>query len=70
MNKLDALRRVTKPMTEAKVTEIVRVRYGNVRQNASSDDVGAVQRAAGLPRRKAERKATTTPQRPGRAFSF
>lgn len=39
-------------MTEATVTEIVRVRYGNLRQNASSDDQVIAQRAAGLNRRK------------------
>lgn len=58
-------------MTEAKVKDIVRLRYGNLRQNASNDDQVAVQRAAGLTRRKAERKATeATPQRPGRAFHY
>jgi hypothetical protein len=47
-------------MTEAKVTEIVRLRYGNVRQNASSDDPVTAQRALGLTRRKAERKTEVT----------
>ena len=70
MNKLQILRQVTKPMTEAKVTEIVRVRYGNVRQNASTDDQVTVQRAASLIRRKAERNVSETPQKPGRAFSY
>lgn len=69
MSKLDALRQVTKPMTEAKVMEIVRVRYGHVLQNASSDDAVTRQRAAGLARRKAERKAMVTLQSPSRAFS-
>jgi len=40
-------------MTKAKATEIVRVRYGNVRQNASTDDQVTVQRAASLIQRKA-----------------
>ena len=70
MSKLDALRKVTKPMTEAKVTEIVRLQYGQVLQNASRDDAVTVQRAAGLARRKAERKAAVASLRPGRVSSY
>ena len=69
MNKLDVLRRATKMLAEDKVTEIVQHRYGNVRQNVSSDDEVTAQRAAGLTRRKAERKTEVTPQRPGQAFT-
>lgn len=69
MSKLDALRQVTKPLTETQVAEIVRVRYGHVLQNASSDDAVTRQRAAGLARRKAERKALVALQPSGRVFS-
>jgi hypothetical protein len=52
VNKLNILRQVTKPKTEAEVMEIVRSRYDNVRENASTDDQVSGKVAAELTRRK------------------
>ena len=62
MNKLHTLRQVTKPMTGAKVAEIVRARYGVERENVSSDDTSVVLRAQVLNRRKAERREQAIPR--------
>jgi len=49
VNALDILRRVTKPKTDSQAVEAVVKRYGaTLRENFSSDDSAAVQRAAFL----------------------
>ena len=65
MDRLHALRQVTKPLTDAEVMAIVRLRYGNVRENFSSDDQVAERVAAELTQRKAKRKTDVTTKRPG-----
>jgi hypothetical protein len=70
VNKLQILRQVTKPMTEAKVAEVVRARYGVVRENVSRDDTAVVLRAQVLDRRKAERQAVASTPRPRRIFGY
>jgi len=38
MSNFEILRRVTEPTTDAKVMDIVRARYGHIRDNIGSDD--------------------------------
>jgi len=58
MSALDILRRITKPMTDAESVAMVRAKYGVGRENVSSGDVVAVERAREVfARRKAKNTA-------------
>jgi hypothetical protein len=65
VDKLNILRQVTKPMTEAEVKEVMRLRYGNVRENVSNDDQVTARVGAELTKRNAKLKTEAITKRPG-----
>jgi hypothetical protein len=65
VNRLNILRQVTKPMTEAEVKEVMRLRYGNVRENMSNDDPVTARAGDEMTKRKAKLKTEAITKRPG-----
>ncbi len=57
MSNFEIIRRVTEPTTDAKVMDIVRARYGHIRENIGNDDPVLTARVTGAHRRISTKRA-------------